>query len=128
MRWIFKKLSTGRGGLEKWGNLCNFFFDVECQVYTNIQAISTLVCLLFDDVFMMCNYSIFYNICYKKCTPEKWYFQSLQSLLLPQFSTYRHRTRFIVKRKQVRITNYLGIPINYYFFYIFLKLFILPKK
>ena len=45
-------------------------------------------------------------------------FRSLQSLLLPQFSTYRHRTGFIVKRKQVRIPNYLGIPINsFYLFY-----------
>ena len=37
---------------------------------------------------------------------------TLQSLLLPQFSTYRHRTGFIVKRKQVHIPNYLRIPIN----------------
>ena len=41
-------------------------------------------------------------------SPEKWRFRSLQSLLLPQFLTYRHRTRLIVKKKQVRITNYLG--------------------
>ena len=48
-------------GLWKWGNLPNFLFEVEFQVYANIQAISTLVCLLilFDDNgFEMCNYSI----------------------------------------------------------------------
>ena len=43
-------------------------------------------------------------------------FLTTQSLLLPEFSTYRHRTGFIVKRKQVRITNYLGLPINWIFF------------
>ena len=34
-------------------------------------------------------------------------------VLLPQFLTYRHQTGFIVKRKQVPITTYLGIPINW---------------
>ena len=46
-------------------------------------------------------------------SPEKSCFRSLHGKLLPQFSTYMHRTGFIVKRKQVRITNYLGIPINW---------------
>ena len=51
-----KKVITW-GGLMKWGNLPNLLFEVEFQVYTNIQAISTLVCLLFDDNgFVMCNY------------------------------------------------------------------------
>ena len=60
------------GGLGKCGNLHNFLFEVELQVYTNIQAISTLVCLLFDDNgFVMCNYSKFYNTCYKNRAPEK---------------------------------------------------------
>ena len=45
-------------------------------------------------------------------SPEKWRFLSLKSLLLPQFSTYRHRTGFIVQRKQVCISNYLGLPIH----------------
>ena len=59
------------GGLGKWRNLPNFLFEVEFQVYTNIQAISTLVCLLFDDNGVaMCNYSIFYNTCYKNSAPE----------------------------------------------------------
>ena len=112
MRWISKKSFTG-GGLWKWGNLPNFLFEVEFQVYTNIQAISTLVCLLFDDNgFVMCNYSIFYNTCYKNCAAEKWCLWLLQTLLLPQFLTYRHRTGFIMKRKQVRMPNWLLIPIN----------------
>ena len=33
------------------------------------------------------------------CSPEKWHFRSLKSLLLPQFSTYRHRIWFIMKRE-----------------------------
>ena len=110
---IKKVIHRGRG-LGKSANLPNFLFEVQYQVYTNIQAISTLVCLLFDDNgFVMCHYSIFYNTRYKNCTPEKWCFQSLQSLLLPQFSTYMNQTGFIVKRKQLRITSYLAIPINW---------------
>ena len=79
--------------------------------------------------YLMSNYSFFYNTCYKSHTPEKWHFMSLQSLLLPLFSTYRHWTEFIVKRKQVCITNYLGIPINWWknFLQIF-KVIILPQK
>ena len=50
---------------------------------------------------------------YINCSPEKSCFRSLQSLLLPQFSPYRHQPGFTVKRKQVRITNYRGIPINW---------------
>ena len=46
-------------------------------------------------------------------SPEKCYFPALKRPLLPQFSTYRHQTGFIVKRKQVRITNYRGLPINW---------------
>ena len=46
-------------GAGKWVNLPNILFEVEFQVYTSIQAIYTLVCLLFDDNgFVMCNYSI----------------------------------------------------------------------
>ena len=66
-----KKVIHLGGGLGKWENLPNFLFEVEFQVYTNIQAISTLVCLLFDNGFVMCNYSIFYNTSYKNTTPEK---------------------------------------------------------
>ena len=54
-------------------------------------------------------YYYYYNTFH---SPEKWHFCSLQSLLLPQFSTYRHRTGFIVKRKWVGMPNYLGIPVN----------------
>ena len=54
------------------GSLLNFLFEVEFQVYTNFQAISTLVCLLFDDNgFVMCNYSFFYNTCDKNSATEK---------------------------------------------------------
>ena len=86
------------------GNHPNFFLEVysiylDIQVYyLDTQAISTLYAFYW---FLMCNHWFFYNTCYTKCSPEKWCFRSLQSLLLRQFSTYRHRTGFIVKRKQV---------------------------
>ena len=52
------------GGGGKWGTLRNFFLEVEILVFTNIQAISTLVNLLLDDNgFLMCIYSIF-NLLY----------------------------------------------------------------
>ena len=46
-------------------------------------------------------------------SPEKRHILALKSLLLPQFSTYRHRTGFIVMRIQVHIANYLGLPIKW---------------
>ena len=70
------------GGMGKWGNLPNFLFEVEFQVYTNIQAISTLLCLLFDDngfVMCKCNYSIFNNSCYINRSREKSCFWSLKA-------------------------------------------------
>ena len=52
-----KKAIHWGGGMWKWWNLPNFLFEMEFQVYTNIQAISTLVCLLFDENgFVMCNH------------------------------------------------------------------------
>ena len=47
-------------------------------------------------------------------SPEKSCFRSLQSLLLPQFSTYRHQTGFIVKRKQTGA--YYQLSLNTYKF------------
>ena len=65
-----------------------------------------------------------------KCrSPQKRRFQALKSLLLPQFLTYRHRTRFIVKRKQVSLQQ--GLWQNYKlisFFLQILKLSICPPK
>ena len=59
----------------------------------------------------------FIFLCYNH-SPEKWHFLALKSLLLPQFSIYRHWTLFIVKRnEQSPITNYLVIilPIGAYY-------------
>ena len=82
---------VGNGGtvqIASWK--CNFSIYLDVQVYyLDIQAITTLLCLL----LILC-------VC----------------LLLPQFSTYRHLTWFTVKRKQVCITNYLGLPVNWFFF------------
>ena len=49
---------------------------------------------------------------------EKWHFPELKRKLSPQFSTYRHRTGFIVKRKQVRISPCLSFPLNWLVFLI----------
>ena len=83
---------------------CNF------GIYLDIQAITTLLCLLYICIFLPYN-----------CSPEKWHFLAFKNLCSQQFSTYRHQTGFNVKRKQVRITNYLGIPINWYFFFLISK-------
>ena len=61
-------------------------------------------------------------------SPKKWHFSVLKRILLPQFSTYRHRTGFNVKRKQVRITNYLGLPINLYLYFFFSSCSFCSKK
>ena len=56
----------------KWGDLPNFLMEVEFLVFTNIQAISTLVSLQFyDNGFLMCNYSIIYNTCLNKALSRK---------------------------------------------------------
>ena len=105
------------GGLGKWGNLLNFLFEMEFQVYTNIQAISTPVCHLFDDNrLVICNYSIFIILAIKTRL-LKITFPVTSKPTPPQFSTYRHRTGFIVKRKQVHILKYLGEHLNWYIFY-----------
>ena len=54
----------------KWGTIwissckCNYQYLLDIQVYYfDIQAISTLLCIIFNDNwFLMCNYTFFYNI------------------------------------------------------------------
>ena len=77
----------------------------------------------------VCSFYILIFLPYN-CSPENWHFPAIKILCSPQFWTYRHRTGFIVKRKQVCITNYLGIPIKNFIFYKFLKFFFFfaPKK
>ena len=88
---------------------CNFSIYLDIQVYyLDIQAIPHSM----PSIGSLCVPSIHLFFLSYNHYPEKWHFLSLKSLLLLQFSTYRHPTGFIVKRKQVRITNYLGILIN----------------
>ena len=98
----------GHGGtiqIASWK--CNF------GIYLDIQAITTLLYLILVlYVLVPSIYSFFYLTSYNS-SPEKWHFSAAKSLLLTQFSTYRHQTGFMVKRKQVHITNYLGLPINH---------------
>ena len=106
---------------------CNFSIYLDIQVYHfYIQAITTLLCLLLVlYVLIPSIHSYFYLT---TDLLKKLRFPALKSLLLSQFSTYRHRTWFIVERKQVRISNYLGLPIKFYILFLFLKLLILPPK
>ena len=64
--------------------------------------------------------------CYKNNSPESDVFQHPKAYSSYSFQPTGIGLRFIVKRKQVRITNCLGILII--FFFLNLKLFILPKK
>ena len=77
---------------------------------------NTVICVLFTLRVSLLELNHNATLANLNSCPEKSCFQWLQSLLLPQFSTYWHRTGFIVQRKQVRIPNYLGIPIIFFFF------------
>ena len=111
---IGKKVIHWGGGtvlISSWK--CNFSIYLDIKVYyLDIQAITTFLCLpLVLYVLIPSIHSFFY----------------LTTALLKSdiFGTqkptpptvcnqhYRHRTGFIVKRKQVRITNNLGLPPNW---------------
>ena len=137
---IFCEINTKKvihlegGGRGNGGTVLMSFWKCNHSIYLDIQVYYLDIHTFMPSIGSWCviiNFSIIQVIFRfsSRHLPEKWHFRSLQSLLLPQFSTYRHRTGFIVKRKQVvRIQNYLRIPINFkVFFYRFLKLFILPK-
>ena len=107
--------ARGNGGtvlITSWK--CDFSIYLDIQVYyLDIQAITSLLCLLLVlYVLFPSIHSLWSAIL--NCYPEQWCFPALKSLLPPQFSTYRYRTGFIVKRKQVRITNYLGLPLYWF--------------
>ena len=126
----------------EWVNRPNFFLEVWLQyllgypsilhgypsnIHTFMPSIGSWCVIIHVSIIQV----------YINRSHEKSRFRSLQSILLPQFSTYRHKTGFIVKRKQVRITNYLRNTYKYiyiyiyiyiFFFYKFLTLFILPKN
>ena len=53
---------------------------------------------------------------YNNCSPEKWHFLALKSLLLPEFYTYKDGTRFILKRNAVSIKNDQQITYSVFFF------------
>ena len=103
----------------------------------DIQAITTLLCLLLVLRVLFPSIHSFFYLTDVSCplyswhrSPEKWRFPALKSLLLPEFSTYRHRAGFILKRKQVRFTNYGIIPKNMYIFFlqIFKVVYFAEKK
>ena len=139
MRWRVISIHWGGHGgnggtvlISSWK--CNFGIYFDIQVYyldpstllgypinnhTFMPSIGSLCvgsfCLL---IFLSYNLS-----------PEKWRFPALKSLLLPQFWTYRHRTGFIVKWKQLLIKESLCQNFKLVnIFYKFLKLSILTKQ
>ena len=119
------RLNGGTILISSWK--CNYSIYLEIQVTqygypSNIHTFMPSIC----SWCVIIHFSIILVI--KTALRKSDIFRHSKSLLLIQFSTYRNRTGFIVKRKQVHIANYLRIPINCYFFYQFLKLFILPKK
>ena len=118
MRWILKKLSTGEGPEEQLFFLGNVITWISKYITWISQQYSHFYAFYW---FLMRNYWFSHNTCYKNRTPETWRFLSLQSLLLPQFSTYRHWTGFIVKRKQVHIQE--SIRQNNKLIYFILEIF-----
>ena len=129
MIWRIKKLSTRRGLAEPskllLGGLILVFTWISKYIGypSNNQTFMPSIGSLCVGSFYLFNF-LTYNH-----TPEKWRFPALESLLLPQFATYRHRTGFIVKRKQMRISNYLGLPINFFLlFKIFKVAYFAPKN
>ena len=70
--------------------------------YLDIQAITPLLCLLLVLYVLVPSIHSFF---YVTTTLEKWCFPALKSLRLPEFDG----TRFILKRNEVSIENYLKI-------------------
>ena len=87
---------------------CNY------SIYLDIQAISTILCLLFI------HFSIIQPLS-RKVT-----FSGTQKPTPP--TVFNLQAGFIVKRKQVRMLEYLGTPLNCYFFYKIFNLLFLPQK
>ena len=131
MRWRVKKLSTGGAGgngrtilITSWK--CNFSIYLDIQVYYfDIQAIATLHAFYW---LFMCCFLLFSHFLPYNHSPEKWNFPALKRHQTPQFSTYRHRAGFIVKRKQVRIILYIMEPLNWCFFFLIFKVAYFGKK
>ena len=117
----------------EWGNHPNCFLEVQFRYLLGYPSIllgypsNNHTFMPSIGSFCVGFFYIFIFLSYNR-SPEKWLFSVFNKLPLPQFSTYRHRTGFIVKRKQVRITNYRGIPINWYFFFHFWSCLFCPEK
>ena len=90
---------------------CNFIIYLDIQVYYfNMQAITRFYAFYW---FFMCWFLLFIHFSMLQPLSWKVTFSSTQKPTPPIVSTYRHQTGFILKRKQVRITIYLCLPINW---------------
>ena len=114
-------LGGGAGGnrgpviISSWR--CNFSIYLDIQVYyLDIQAITTLYAFYW---LFMCCFLLFNH--FSTLQPLSWKvtFSGTKKIIEPQFSTYRHWTGFIVKRKQVRISPCLSFPLNWLVFFYF---------
>ena len=91
------------------GSVISVFIWISKYITWDIQAITTFLGLLLVLYVLLPSIYSFFNL---TTTLLKSDIFTHSSLCSPQLSTYRHRTGFSVKRKQVRITNYPGVPIN----------------
>ena len=81
VRWRVKKLSTGGPGgnggtvlISSWK--CNFSIYLDTKVYyLDIQAITTLLCLLLVLYVLVPSIHSFFYVTTYNCSPEKWRFQ-----------------------------------------------------
>ena len=124
MRWRVKNYPL-RGGLWEWGNRPNCFLEVKFRYllgyqvyYLDIPAITKLLCLLFVLYVLVPSIYSFFYLTTALLKSDVFRHSKVYS---SQFSTYRHRTGFIMKRKQVRIQE--SPWQNYKFVRFFLQIF-----
>ena len=126
LRWRIKKLSTGvawgYGGtvlISSWK--CNLSIYLDIQVYyLDIQAITTLYA--FYWFFLFIHFSILQSLSWKVT------FSGIQKPAPPTVLNLKASSGFIVKKKQVRITNYLGLPKNWQVNFFFKVAYFAPKN
>ena len=96
---------------------CNF------SIYLDIQAITTLLCLLLVLYVLVPSIHSFFYLTTALLKSDV--FRHLKAYSSHSFQPIGIGTGFIAKRKQVRITNYLGLPINLSIFQCFVNIVLL---
>ena len=101
------------------------FYNISCEM--NIKKVIHVHTFYAFYWFLMCNYLLFYNTCYLYHPPEKWHFQSLQSLLLTVFNLQALDWVHCEEETGAH-TGISRLPSKLVSFFFILKLFILPKN